>query len=189
MTDSGTVASKPYRWPWHGRFDPSRTALLVVHDGDAAPAAEREREDLARVIAGAAAGGVTIVILPGAAPGESDARNVCELSVRRPHLGGFSGTDLDFLLRHRGIADLILAGFPFELGADCTMRQANDLGYECLALTDCSTGLSPETLAGAFASIQMSGGIFGAVATVSALLELFAGHVPAPQTATNGANL
>ena len=54
------------------------------------------------------------------------------------------------------------------------MRQANDLGYECLALTDCCTGMAPDTLAGAMSSIQMSGGIFGAVAETSAIFDLFA---------------
>src|SRR5207248_8705634 len=95
----------------------------------------------------------------------------------RPHIGGFSGTDLDSILRARGITDLILVGYPFDLGADSTMRQANDLGYECLMVTDCCTGLAPDTLAGAISSIQMSGGIFGAVADSAAVIELFTNHV------------
>jgi nicotinamidase-related amidase len=45
------------------------------------------------------------------------------------------------------------------------MREANDLGYECLLLTDCCSWLSDQTGAGAVSSVQMSGGIFGAVAT------------------------
>src|SRR5207249_1466138 len=97
-----------------------------------------------------------------------------DFRIARPHCGGFTGTDLDGVHRRRKITDLIFAGFPFELGADCTMRQANDLGYECLALEDCCSGLSPDKLAGAMSSIHMSGGIFGVVATCAAILELFA---------------
>jgi len=118
--------------------------------------------------------GITVGDLPARAGQIPAAAYRADFRVERPHVGGFTGTDVDGILRRRGITDLIFAGFPFELGADCTMRQANDLGYECLAITDCCTGVTPETLAGAMSSIQMSGGIFGAVATTDALFELFA---------------
>ncbi len=74
------------------------------------------------------------------------------------------------VLRAAGLTDLLIAGVPLELGADCTMREANDLGYECLLIEDCCTGLSEETFRGAVSSIQMSGGIFGAVATASEVM-------------------
>lgn len=169
-----TAASRPYAWPWHGNFAPSQTALLVVCDGAMAPpqgATESLLGSLARL---GAAAGLIIGELPDGAAEPILANFGPDFIVARPHYGGFSGTDLDWVLRKRRITDLIIAGFPFELGADCTMRQANDLGYECLALTDCCTGLAPDTLAGAISSIQMSGGIFGAVAESAAVLELFA---------------
>jgi nicotinamidase-related amidase len=53
------------------------------------------------------------------------------------------------------------------------MREANDLGYECLALTDCSSGLSPDTLAAAMSSVTMSGGIFGVIASSDDVLTAF----------------
>ena len=172
--DGLTVASRPYPWPWHGEFEARRTALLVVRDG-AAAAPDRATWALLRSLTELAERtGVTIVALPHQSPASPEAEFGIDVRVMRPHYGGFSGTDLDVILRRRRIADLIIAGFPFELGADCTMRQANDLGYECLALTDCCTGLSADTLAGAISSIQMSGGIFGAVAETSAVLDLFA---------------
>lgn len=176
MANGGTADSKPYPWPWHGAFTPRRTALLVTVDGTDALPDDESQAHLTRVVLAAMAAGVTIgqladrnglTLLPD---GPSD------FVVVRPHIGGFTGTDLDSILRRRGITDLVLAGFPFELGADCTMRQANDLGYECLALTDCCTGVAPDTLAGAVSSIQMSGGIFGAVAESTTVLELFANN-------------
>ena len=88
-----------------------------------------------------------------------------DLVIERSALGGFTGSDLELVLRKAGMKDLLIAGFPGELGADCTMREANDLGYECLLLTDCCSWLSDQTGAGAVSSVQMSGGIFGAVAT------------------------
>lgn len=174
MAHGLTIDSRPYRWPWHGAFEPARTGLLVVVDAldpsaDAIPLAR-----LLRVARAAAGAGISIGELPGAGGTSVLPDDLRDWEVRRPHLGGFSGTDIDSVLRRRGLTDLILAGFPFELGADCTMRQANDLGYECLALTDCCTGLTADTLAGAISSIQMSGGIFGTVAGSAAVLELFA---------------
>lgn len=176
MTAGITAESRPYRWPWHGEFAPSRTALLVVVDRKIALPDEAISAQLARITGEARAAGITIGELPDATGLSIVSNGTADLSVVRPHIGGFSGTDLDSVLRRRGLTDLIFAGFPFELGADCTMRQANDLGYECLALTDCCSGLAPDTLAGAISSIQMSGGIFGAVATSTAVLELLAQH-------------
>jgi Isochorismatase family len=169
MADAPTAGSRPYRWPWHGAFDPHRAALLVCRDGDFAPPDAATAALLASLADLGARAGLLVIDLPGrpeAILGGAD------IQVVRPHFGGFSGTDLDVTLRRHRRTDLIFSGFPFELGADTTMRQANDLGYECLAVTDCCTGLSPETLAGAIASIQMSGGIFGAVAEASWVLDL-----------------
>jgi len=175
VRDSVTIGSRPYRWPWHGEFAPARTGLLVVADGAVTLPAGMQSL-LLRLAGSAKAAGVTVGELLDSAGSTVLPGGLADFTVARPHLGGFSGTDLDSVLRRRGITDLVLAGFPFELGADCTMRQANDLGYECLALTDCCTGLAADTLAGAISSIQMSGGIFGAVAETAAVIDLFANN-------------
>jgi hypothetical protein len=157
------VNSRPYAWPYHGTIEPERTAVLVCTDaavaaGDAAVARLGAcLERLRRV-------GLRVVHLP-----RRDCRPVLppqpgDLVVERSAYGGFSGSDLDLVLRNAGLTDLLFAGFPAELGADCTMREANDLGYECLLIEDWCSGLSQETFAGAVSSVQMSGGIFGAVA-------------------------
>lgn len=184
MADGVTTDSRPYPWPWHGEFAPKRTGLLVIVDGtDALPDAPTTSL-LLRVVRAASAAGVTVGELPDRAGTRLLPDGLIDFVVARPHIGGFSGADLDSILRRRGITDLVLIGFPFELGADCTMRQANDMGYECLALTDCCTGLAPDTLAGAMSSIQMSGGIFGAVAASAAVLDLFAQNQVAASAAT-----
>jgi hypothetical protein len=173
MADGLTALSRPYPWPWNGAFEPRRTALLVLRDGDMAPPAAATEALLTNVVQLGIAAGLTIGELPHATHVSARRDLGADFRIERPHYGGFSGTDLDCVLRLRRITSLILVGFPFELGADTTMRQANDLGYECLALTDCCTGMAPDTLAGAMSSIQMSGGIFGAVAETSAVLDLF----------------
>jgi nicotinamidase-related amidase len=174
-------SSRPYPWPYHGRFEPSGAALLLfTGDVDAVP----EREVVSRLhslIAEARSSGVAVIALP-AAGGGTPVTDVagCDAVVVRPRLGGFTGTGLALVLRNLGRTDLLIAGFPFELGADCTMRQANDLGYECVMVEDCCSAVSPETFAGAVSSIQMSGGIFGTVASSEDVLELLRGGGASP---------
>jgi nicotinamidase-related amidase len=169
------VQSLPYLWPYHGAVKPRQTALLVCNDGavavDAAPL-----ERLRRVIAAARRAGVRIVHSPHTGLEPLLAREPGDLVIERPAYGGFTGTSMDMVLRAAGLTDLLLAGFPAELGADSAMREANDLGYECLLLSDCCTGLSEDTLRGAVSSVQMSGGILGAVAGSDEVMAAL-GHV------------
>jgi len=182
-----TAHSRPYPWPWHGDFNPQRAAILVFfHSGYAPP--ERDLSyRLSSIVTLGKRLGMTICELGNGVPGPVWIGVRPDFSIWTPHHGGFTGTDLDIMLRCRRLTDLILVGFPFELGADCTMRQANDFGYECLAISDCCSGFAADTLAGAMSSIQMSGGIFGAVATTSAVLELFSNALSAEPLHTGGA--
>lgn len=49
---------------------------------------------------------------------------------------GFAGSNLDSLLRNRGITTLLIAGFALHVCVESTMRQAHDLGYRVLLLED-----------------------------------------------------
>jgi nicotinamidase-related amidase len=51
------------------------------------------------------------------------------------------------------------------------MRDANDRGYECLLLSDCTGATDPDNYLSALHMIKMQGGVFGAVATSAALLD------------------
>ena len=94
-----------------------------------------------------------------------------EVVIDKPGKGSFYATDLDLVLQTRGIRNLILAGITTDVCVHTTMRDANDRGYECLVLSDCTAATKYENHLAALDMIKMQGGVFGAVATSSQLLE------------------
>jgi nicotinamidase-related amidase len=54
----------------------------------------------------------------------------------------FSSTNLDFILRQRGITDLAVAGFLTNCCVESTMRSAYERGFRVITLTDCTATLS-----------------------------------------------
>ncbi len=98
-----------------------------------------------------------------------------ELIVDKPGKGAFYATGLDLALRTRGITHLIITGITTDVCVHTTMREANDRGYECLLLEDCTGATAYENYLAALEMVKMQGGVFGAVAPSSALLEVLNG--------------
>jgi nicotinamidase-related amidase len=59
-------------------------------------------------------------------------------------LCGFASTNLDFILRSRGIQNVALAGFLTNCCVESTMRTAYENGYNVITLTDCCATLGEE---------------------------------------------
>ena len=90
--------------------------------------------------------------------------------VDKPGKGAFYATDLEAMLRSRGVAQLLVCGVTTEVCVNTTVREANDRGYRCVVLADCTGSYFPEFQQAGIAMIKAQGGIFGWVAPSSALL-------------------
>ena len=64
-------------------------------------------------------------------------------------LDAFASTNLDFILRSKGIETVVLSGFLTNCCVESTMRSAYERGYEVITLTDCVAGTSMEEHANA----------------------------------------
>jgi nicotinamidase-related amidase len=81
--------------------------------------------------------------------------------VDKPGKGAFYATDLDSILRNRGVRQLVVCGVTTEVCVNTSVREANDRGYDCLVLEDCVASYFPEFHAMALRMIKAQGGIFG----------------------------
>lgn len=90
-----------------------------------------------------------------------------EIVLDKPGKGAFVATDLEMILRQRGIKQMLFTGVTTECCVHTTLRTANDLGYECLLLEDCCASLVPEFHP---ASVNMVHYVFGWVSDSVTLL-------------------
>ncbi len=107
-------------------------------------------------------------IIPELAPAHG------EPVIDKPGKGAFHATDLEAVLRNRGVDRLVVCGVTTEVCVNTTVREANDRGFDCLVLEDCCGSYFPEFQEMGLRMIKAQGGIFGWVGSSPALVAALA---------------
>jgi nicotinamidase-related amidase len=89
-------------------------------------------------------------------------------------LDTFATTNLDFILRARGITTIALGGFLTNCCVESTMRTGYEKGYDVITLSDCVAATSPEEHANA---IKFDYPMFSAVMTADAFASKLQGSL------------
>jgi biuret amidohydrolase len=95
-----------------------------------------------------------------------------ELQLDKPAQSIFSGTDLAETLHQRKITHLLFTGVTTECCVLASYRQASDLGFYCLLLSDCCAAMSPIEHQAAIDVVLAENGAIGWVTTSDRLLDI-----------------
>jgi len=95
-----------------------------------------------------------------------------EIEIDKPGKGAFYATGLHERLQQLGISHLIVMGVTTEVCVQTSLREANDRGYDCLLLEDCTESYFAAFKAATLEMVSAQGAIVGWVASSPALLGL-----------------
>lgn len=137
---------------------------------DCPPAKRRRGNPSLRIGDAGPMGRILVRGEPGNAIIDALAPEPGELVIDKPGKGSFHATGLDAVLRERGITHLVFMGVTTEVCVQTSMREANDRGYDCLLLEDCTESYFPQFKSAALEMIRAQGGIVGWTAPGAALL-------------------
>jgi nicotinamidase-related amidase len=103
---------------------------------------------------------------------------------RKRRYDAFLGTDLDLVLRSRGVENLLVAGVCTDICVIATVQHARNLDYRVFLLRDLVAATTPERQEAAIACMEH---VFAFVGTAAQILPAFGLQVPAPAAAATPA--
>ncbi len=103
-------------------------------------------------------------LVPECAPREG------EIVLDKPGKGAFHATGLDRMLRAMGVENLIVCGVTSDCCVQSTFRDAGELGYDPLLVSDATTAVEPAHHEAMLAILTAHGGRWGALAPVEAVV-------------------
>lgn len=104
-------------------------------------------------------------IVPKLTPQDGD------IVLTHQRVGGFSASQLDVLLRSRGIDTVLFTGVATNASVESTARQASDLGYRTIIVADACSAADPGAHDAAIASL----GLLGEITTTAEAVEALSG--------------
>jgi ureidoacrylate peracid hydrolase len=93
-----------------------------------------------------------------------------DVVVRKHRYSGFVGTDLDLVLRSRGIRTVAVAGVATDVCVEATVRDAFMRDYHVVVVADCTAATTPGVQA---AALERLGTYFGVLASARELADLW----------------
>jgi nicotinamidase-related amidase len=98
-----------------------------------------------------------------------------DITVDKPRFGAFYGTDLELILRSRGIDTVIISGISTPVCCDTTAREANARDFRVLFVSDgtATSGVTSREEAAQFqkATVAVLDGLFAQVTTIDEVLQ------------------
>lgn len=94
-----------------------------------------------------------------------------EVVIDKPGRGAFANTELDAVLRAKGVRNLVVCGVTADACVSSTVREASDRGYDVLVVEDGVDSMNEELKKWSLKSIKVEGGLFGVTADSKAVLE------------------
>jgi biuret amidohydrolase len=164
-----------------------RVGLLVIHTreghrpdlSDAPPAKIARGAGALRIGAPGPMGRILVRGEPGHDTIEALYPAAGEPVIDKPGKGAFYQTDLELMLRNRGVENLLVCGVTTEVCVHTSVREANDRGYRSIVLADCCGSYFPEFHDVGLRMITAQGGIFGWVSSATSVLAALAPVPPA----------
>ena len=93
-----------------------------------------------------------------------------EIVIDKASYGAFCGTNLERILRGRGIKALVFAGVTADVCVHTTLREAYDRWFDCHYVADAISCFDPEIRRACEKMIEEEGGIWGALTSVDEIV-------------------